>query len=210
MKALTKHIYLIGLTALCSLCLLFGCVFSFTQTTKVKADAVTLEAEFTNNGQFTVSKYNGAVPFEYVDGAAEGLPTGYEGAVLKITTTSNLAYAVLDFSASNIKASSVESIVVRIYSPEYTSADEFRTNVGSSSNYQVQYGAGAYNMGTWCDITLNATSMSTLTDANGYLANIAVGTRVKGGASVYYIDSVTVNIYPHQTRRNLYDNVCLS
>ena len=194
MKALMKRIYLIGLTALCSLCLLFGCVFAFTQTTRVKADAATLEAEFTNGGQFSVNMYNGAVPFEYVDGATEGLPEGYDGSVLKITTTSGLAYAVLDFSVSEIQASSVESIVVRMYSPGYTSADEFRTNVGSGGEYQVQYGAGAYNMGTWCDITLNETSMSTMTDANGYLANISVGTRVKSGAAVYYIDSVTVNM----------------
>ena len=183
MKALTKRIYLIGLTALCSFCLLLACAFSFVRTS-AKADG-TLETEFTNNGQFTVSMYNGAVPFEYVDGGAAGLPAGYEGSVMKITTTSGLAYAVLDFSASQIKASSVESIVVRMYSPEYTAADEFRTNVGSGDTYQVQYGAGAYDMGTWCDITLNETSISTLTDANGYLANIAVGVRVKGGASVY-------------------------
>ncbi len=191
MKALTKRIYLIGLTALCSFCLLLACMFSFVKTS-AKADN-SLEAEFTNNGQFSVSMYNGAVPFEYVDGASEGLPEGYDGSVLKITTTSGAAYATLDFSASQIKASSVESIVVRMYSPEYTAADEFRTNVGSDGAKQVLYGAGAYDMGTWCDITLNETSISTLTDANGYLANIAVGARVKGGASVYYIDSITVN-----------------
>ena len=194
MKALTKHIYLTFLTLICLLSLLFGSVFSFAQTTSVQADAVALQTEFTNNGQFTVSKYNGVVPFECVDGATEGLPAGYSGSVLKIPNTSDLAYAVLDFSSSNIKASSVESIVVRIYSPGYTAKDEFRTNVGSDGKKQVQYGAGAYDMSTWCDITLNATSMSTMTDANGYLANIAVGTRIKGGASVYYIDSVTVNM----------------
>ena len=159
MKVLSKKIATVVLAFCSFICLLFGGVFVFTQTKTVQADTAALEADFTNNGQFTVSKYNGAVPFEYVDGATEGLPAGYEGAVLKITTTSNLAYAVLDFSASNIKASSVESIVVRMYSPGYTSADEFRTNVGSTGDYQVQYGAGAYNMGTWCDITLNATSM---------------------------------------------------
>ncbi len=193
MKTLTKRIYLIGLTVLLSFCCLFLGVLNVKKT-EVKADATTLETEFTNDGQFTVSKYNGAVPFEYIDGATEGLPTGYTGSVLKLTTTSNLAYVSLDFSTAKIKASSVDSIVVRIYSPGYTSADEFRTNVAADGSQQVQYGTGAYDMSSWCDITLNATSFAHMTDANGYLAFISVGARVKGGAEVYYIDSVTVNM----------------
>ncbi|MBO5736233.1 MAG: hypothetical protein J6S04_00345, partial [Clostridia bacterium] len=193
MRNVTKKLWLAITTILASVCLLFGGVFAFSQTAKVKA-ASALETEFTNNGQFTVSKYNGAVPFEYVDGAAEGLPAGYTGSVLKITTTSDLAYANFDFSASQIKASEVENVVVRMYSPGYTSADEFRTNVAADGSQQVQYGAGAYDMSSWRDITLNATTMTTMTDANGYLAFVSAGVRVKSGASVYYIDSVTVNM----------------
>ena len=174
-------------------CVGAGGVFAFSQTEQVKAE-VALENEFTNNGQFTVSKYNGAVPFEYVDGVVEGLPAGYTGSVLKLTTVSGVAYANFDFSAAKIKASSVDSIVVRIYSPKYTSADEFRTNVAADGSQQVLYGAGAYDMSSWCDITLNETSLSTMTDANGNLAFVSVGARVKGGATVYYIDSVTVNM----------------
>ena len=198
MKTLTKRIYLIGLTVLCSLCLLFGCTFALLQTTSVNADTATLEAEFTNDGQFSVSKYNDAVPFEYVDGATEGLPEGYDGAVMKLTTTSGVAYATLDFSASNIKASSVESIVVRMYSPDFTlGTDEFRTNVGSDATYQKQYGTSGYDMSaSWCDITLNEDSISTMTDANGYLANISVGVRERDTSKTiyYYIDSVTVHM----------------
>ena len=188
------------MTALCSFCLLLACMFSFVKTS-AKADGG-LEAEFTNNGQFTVSKYNGAVPFEYVDGDAEGLPAGYEGSVMKITTTSGLAYAVLDFSASQIKSSNVESIVVRMYSSSFTlGTDEFRTNVGSDGSSQVQYGKSGYDMSSsWADITLNTTSIKTLTDANGYLANIAVGVREReqdtdsSKTIYYYIDSITVNL----------------
>ncbi len=189
MRIMTKKLLLTITTILTAVCLLFGGVCAFTQTKSVKADTAALEAEFTNNSQFSVSKYNGAVPFEYVDGASEGLPTGYDGAVLKITTTSGVAYATLDFSSSNILAANVESVVVRMYSPGYTSADEFRTYPT-----QVQYGAGAYDMSTWCDITLNANTMADMTAANGYLSTVSVGVRVKSGAAVYYIDSITVNM----------------
>ena len=188
MKASMKKIFVALSTVLMSVCLLIGGVFAFSQTTSASA-ATALETEFTNNGQFTISKYNGAVPFEYVDGATEGLPTGYDGAVLKITTTSGLAYANFDFSASQIKASDVESIVVRMYSPGYTSEDEFRTYPT-----QRQYGAGAYDASTWCDIPLNANSIADMTDSNGYLTSIAAGMRVKSGATVYYIDSITVTM----------------
>ena len=186
MKSLTKRIYLMALTAFCSFCLLFGCVFAFSQTKASAASA--LETEFTNNGQFTVSKYNGAVPFEYVDGASEkGLPAGYTGSVLKITTVSGAAYTTLDFSASNIKASSVESIVVRIYSPDFTlGTDEFRTNVATDGSNQVQYGASTYDISTWCDVTLNATSIATMTDANGNLALVSVGVRERDDSKTIY------------------------
>ena len=188
MKKTTKKLF----TAMCSfaamVCLSLGGAFAFSQTASVQASD-TLAVDFTNDGQFSVSKYNDSVPFEYVDGASEGLPAGYDGSVLKITTTGGVAYATLDFSASKILAERVESIVVRMYSPGYTSADEFRTYPT-----QIQYGAGAYDASTWCDITLNANSMADMTDANGYLSAISLGMRVKGGASVYYIDSVTVNM----------------
>ena len=193
MKTIQKKLIAMLLSVTATACVGVGGVFAFSQTAQATAEA-TLENDFTNNGQFSVSKYNGAVPFEYVDGAVEGLPTGYTGSVMKITTTSAVAYVNLDFSAAKISASLVDSIVVRIYSPGYTSADEFRTNVAADGLQQVQYGAGAYDMSSWCDVTLNATSMATMTDANGYLAFVSVGARVKGGAEVYYIDSVTVNM----------------
>jgi hypothetical protein len=179
MRKLARKIALYALTALFALCLGVG-GWSATLFT-AKADGSALETEFTNGGQFTVSQYMG-VAYEYVDGGSEaGLPAGYNGAVLKIADAGT-AYVTLDFSAAKIKASTVKSIVVRAYSPDYTADDEFRTlNTGL-----VQYGAGAYNMSTWCDIPLNANSIADMTDANGYLSNITVGMRVKSGATAYY------------------------
>ena len=113
MKSLTKRIIIGAFSVFCSLSLAVGGMLAIPQTAQVEA-ATALEEEFTNGGQFTISKYNNAVPFEYVDGAAEGLPAGYSGAVLKITTTSGIAYANFDFSAAKIPAANVESVVVRI------------------------------------------------------------------------------------------------
>ena len=48
MRTLTKRIYLIGLTMLLTLSLLFGGIFAFAQTKNAKA-ASALETEFTNN-----------------------------------------------------------------------------------------------------------------------------------------------------------------
>ena len=154
---------------------------------------VDLEADFTNNGQFALSQYSG-LAYEVVDGATEsGLPAGYEGTVLKITGQ-KYSFVGVDFSAKQIKASDVESIVVRGYSPDYTSADEFRTIDTGLVKY-VQYGPGAYDMSTWCDVSLNASSIAQMTDGNGYLSSIYLGLCDKGTVSAYfYIDSITVKM----------------
>ena len=190
MKVLSKKILMIALSLCSFVCMLFGGVFAFAQTKSVQADATALQTEFTNNGQFTVSKYNGAVPFEYVDGATEGLPAGYSGSVLKIKTTSGCAYANLDFSESKILAADVASIVVRIYSPDFTlGTDEFRTYPT-----QVQYGTSGYDISSWCNITLNNKTMADMTDANGYLSTISVGVREREETkdTYYYIDRIAV------------------
>ena len=154
---------------------------------------VDLEADFTNNGQFALSQYSG-LAYEVVDGATEsGLPAGYEGTVLKITGQ-KYSFVGVDFSAKQIKASDVESIVVRGYSPDYTSADEFRTIDTGLVKY-VQYGPGAYDMSTWCDVSLNAESITQMTDGNGYLSSLYLGLCDKGTVSAYfYIDSITVKM----------------
>ena len=175
--------------AVCGLCLAATAV---SNKVPVNADAAALEAEFTNDGEFTLSKYNNVVPYQIVDGSGEGLPAGYEGAVLKITTTGGMAYVNVNFSASNILTKNVESIVVRMYSSGYTAVDEFRT-IASNGTTQRQYGAGSKDMSTWCDITLNADSIGDMTDASGCLAFLTIGVRVKSSATEYYIDSITVN-----------------
>ncbi len=191
MKKLTKKICLMGLTLLSSMSFAFGVTNAKEAQVQARA-ASTLENEFTNNGQFAVGYYTGstAYAYDFVDGSAEGLPAGYNGSVLRVASkaTSGAPYVNLDFTASKISASMVESVVVRVYSPDYTSADELRINNTTGS----VGGAGAYDLTSWCDVTL---PLATITGADGNLGSFAFGLRDKGTISNYfYIDSITVNM----------------
>ncbi|MBQ5929450.1 MAG: hypothetical protein IIX02_01540, partial [Clostridia bacterium] len=82
----------------------------------------------------------------------------------------------------------VESVVARVYSPDYTSADELRINNTTGS----VGGAGAHDLSTWCDVAL---PLSTITGSDGNLGSFAFGLRDKGTISNYfYIDSIAVNM----------------
>ncbi len=188
MRKTTKKLVTV-MAALCAtVCLSVGGAFAFSQTTTANADVTAVETELTNNGQFSVSQY-GTNTLEYVNAADLG--TG-EGAVLKVNVNAGSAYITVDFSASKILAANVESIVVRMYSPEYSSSDSFRaSNAALSAGWWQNE---AYDMSTWCDITLSSAVMTGLTDANGYLASATFGARVHGTATAYYIDSITVNM----------------
>ena len=156
------------------------------------------EAEFTNNGQFTVERASHSGGFMFVDGAAEeGLPAGYEGAVLKVTNDASSYDDVrINFSKSKIKATDVQSVVVRCYATPFTTSgsnlDEFRTYV--DGNKQLLYATADYNLSTWFDIVLKQTSITDMTDAEGYLAYIDITLRDKDTKSQFYIDSITVNM----------------
>ena len=146
--------------------------------------------EFTNNGQFVVGNYNGdatSYPYEIIDGATASLPTGYTGAVAKIGSKINggAAYINIDFTASQISAADVESVVARVYSPDYTADDQLRiNNVGG-------YIASA-DLSNWCNVVI---PVANITGNDGNLGSFAFGLRDKGTVSDYfYIDSITVNM----------------
>ena len=146
--------------------------------------------EFTNNGQFVVDYYLGnatSYPYEIVDGSTEALPAGYTGAVAKIGSkiNSGAAYINIDFTASQISAADVESVVARVYSPDYTADDQLRiNNVGG-------YIASA-DLSNWCDVVI---PVANITGNDGNLGSFAFGLRDKGTVSDYfYIDSITVNM----------------
>ncbi len=143
--------------------------------------------EFTNNGQFTLSSYNG-VEYEVVDGAAEkGLLAGYGGAVLKIVNE-GAAYINIDFTASQIKAFEVESVVARVYEKTYSESegDELRINNTTGS-------VGTYDFSNWCDVSL---PIDKITGSDGNLGAFAFGMRdrVVTAGAYFYIDSITVTM----------------
>ena len=146
--------------------------------------------EFTNNGQFVVGNYNSDAvnyPYKIIDGSTASLPTGYTGAVAKIGSKINggAAYINIDFTASQISAADVESVVARVYSPDYTADDQLRiNNVGG-------YIASA-DLSNWCNVVI---PVANITGNDGNLGSFAFGLRDKGTVSDYfYIDSITVNM----------------
>ncbi|MBR2385093.1 MAG: hypothetical protein IKA99_05770, partial [Clostridia bacterium] len=124
---------------------------------------------------------------EIIDGATASLPTGYTGAVAKIGSKINggAAYINIDFTASQIPAADIESVVARVYSPDYTADDLLRiNNVGG-------YIASA-DLSNWCNVVI---PVANITGNDGNLGSFAFGLRDKGTVSDYfYIDSITVNM----------------
>ena len=169
----------------------------FRRGTECYIDSVTivdndLKKDFTNDGQFDVKQYSTNRTY-FVDGSTEGLPEGYEGAVLKLYP-GDTQYVNLDFSGSGLKASDVASMSAKCYLPNaysdgaYTDSNyEFRLNSGENT----AGGAGAYDMSTWFVAPINVAKIAT--DADGFLTTVTIGLRNKGNtASYFYIDGITV------------------
>ena len=194
MKRMKSKLTALLSVACCGVACLGVVAVSQPKDENVVAKAATVDelaAEFTNNGQFTVSPYSDSMTLSYE--FDESLPAGSEGAVMRIKTVAGQAYVNVDFSNAQLKASDVESISVRAYSPDYTSADEFRFN-----NVSVSGNIGKHDMSTWCDIPVDVSKIAT--DENGYLTTITVGLRDKGTISTYlYIDSITVKEVEYTT-----------
>jgi len=151
-----------------------------------------LKKDFTNDGQFDVKQYSTNRTY-FVDGSTEGLPEGYEGAVLKLYSGAT-QYVDLDFSGSGLKASDVASMSAKCYLP-----NAYADGTYTDSNYEFRLGnientaggAGANDMSAWFDAPINVAKIAT--DENGYLTTVTIGLRNKGNtASYFYIDSITV------------------
>ena len=186
MRVLKKNI----LNVLLSFVMVFSFVFAgwggLFSAMKATADSATLESEFIKDGQFNVSQF-GNNTLEYVEGI-----NGAEDAVLKINVN-GAGSAYIIFNAPQVQANMVESIVVSIYSPEYSASDSFRaSNSDLSAGWQMNE---AKDMSSWCEVTLSDSLLALMVDENGYLSKqVAFGARVHGTASVYYIDSITINM----------------
>ncbi|MBE7079105.1 MAG: hypothetical protein E7380_04540 [Clostridiales bacterium] len=179
-------------------------VYDETSGNFIEAGAyVPTEEDFTK-GVFTVGTETGSITptsgVSYVNAAdVSGMPAGTSDVVLKMSVSSGHAFISVDFSASQILAANVESVVVKIWTPTAnTSSSQFRTGSTSTgtwtSGYDSYYSTTADMTSSWCDVTLMPQVITDMTDANGYLTSTILGVRAKSGETEFYIDSITVNM----------------
>ena len=179
-------------------------VYDETSGNFIEAGAyVPTEEDFTK-GVFTVGTETGSITatggVSYVNAAdVSGMPAGTSDVALKMTVNGGHAFISVDFSASQILAANVESVVVKIWTPTAnTSSSQFRTGSTSTgtwtSGYDSYYSTTADMTSSWCDVTLMPQVITDMTDANGYLTSTILGVRAKSGETEFYIDSITVNM----------------
>ena len=173
-----------GLVCLCiGIAVLQPTSGSFT----AKAATAELEADFTNNGQFTIGQFKDGMTYEIVDSTAEGVPEGAEGAVLKITGTGDVgtdsasgAFVTLNFLESKLIRSGVD-IIVRVYQP---GSMDFRVSKTAGSGSWTYQGTPAKG---WSEVTLSAEACGA--EDHQFLSTISMGYR---RGKECYIDSIKV------------------
>ena len=187
MRILTKNICLGFLTLLCAACFILFATAFFSKNA-AKADSAALETEFTNNGQFAVGNTAWGGTHTFIDGTA----IGGTGAVLQTTNiAAGTAGFRLNFTDTGLRASSVESITVRVKVENFTlGTDEFRTSKLSGSDF-VNYGK-TDDLSDWFDYTLNAKTMAQLTNEDGTLGYTDIVIRAYTAGLILYVDSVTI------------------
>ena len=207
MKSISKKILLTLFSVVFAVCCLFFAVTSANGRVQVNADAAALEAEFTNNGEFTVSKAAWNNSYSFIDGTS----LGGTGAVLQAGTSAGVAGVRINFSPSNLAAGDVASIVVKVKAANFVKGtDEFRTTSNNGSTWR-QYGK-TDDLTDWFNYTLNANSMSDMVQSNGTYGAVDICIRASSGNSItLYIDSITVNLrdtsgYETQTFAGVFNN----
>ena len=155
MKSISKKVLLTVFCTVFAVCCLFFAATAVNRKVQVSADAAALEAEFTNNGEFTIgtSAFNSALT--YVDGAL----VGGTGAVLQVDYSAGANAFRLDLTPMKVTKTNISSIVVRLKATNFTlGTDEFRTYVTG----WYQYGK-TDDLSDWFSYTLDANSMSQFT-----------------------------------------------
>ena len=190
MKTLTKKILYTAFAVMLFMSIIVFAALSIRKT-DAKADEATLEAEFTNNGEFSITTSRWGNTYSFIDGTE----VGGTGAVLQANFLGTVAGFKLDLSPMSIYSAAIESIVVRVKAANFTlnSKDEFRTIDDTSSNW-VQYG-NKDDLSGWFDYTLNAQSIGQFTtNGDGTIGHVNIAIRSDTSSLIMYVDSITVNI----------------
>ncbi len=168
--------------------------------------------EFTNNGEFEYSASNGATGTLIASSkcAAQGVPTGNVGSVLKIVGHNDDVIS-FNFEPGQFKITEMASIVLRVYAQATVSGTypEIRLKNKSGSwafNGTGDFaGAGGYSLKTvanqWYDVVISSQYFINNTAWNDWAASsnpnilgtIDVRYRCPAATDVLYIDSVTIN-----------------
>ncbi len=140
-------------------------------------------------GSSAVTAYTAA------EAAAAGIPAGYEGTVLKVTTLASNASVgcgvLLDYTAENIPLGVIESLQFRVYIGtvsvnEGTNYPQIRiANPNGDWIYQVNK---ANTSGEWITVTIPYNSNFEAISKNGNLATFELSLRTKA-ETTFYIDS---------------------
>ena len=128
--------------------------------------------------------------------AAEGVPAGYTGNVLKVSSTTARFGMTFDPTELNIPADLIEKMTVRILL--YTEENGFRLSNHGATNWNVLQNA---SVGSWMDVVLTADGsgfsngkFANLADEDGDLGIFGIATNDKSGKLVFYIDSIVINL----------------
>ena len=148
--------------------------------------------------------YEGSTIVSYTEAeAAEaGVPSGYNGNVLKLTPAEDAVFqyqfdAIIDFSAQNIKRSAIEGITIKLYvgSTDRDNAKhpEVRIPTADTKNWVLRSNVSD-KTDRWITITLTEKEIDDICSySGGYLKKFDLALRSEK-ATVMYIDDITVSL----------------
>ena len=187
MKAMKNFKRLISIMIAAAIALLSVNVFTIALAEGTVQDEIPYTAH-----DASVSAYNCAAMDVYneTEAAAAGVPSGYSGYVVKVTSAASGASGItLDFSGKNIQIADIAAVAFRVYYPSNTS--EVRITRTAGASWVKRYAAS--NPGTWDTVVLSASEISALDNGSGTLGKFNLGFRFSTMAeSITYIDFVSV------------------
>ena len=145
-----------------------------------------------------VSIYDGKVENLSADEAAiNGVPAGYSGNVMKVSSSNQRFGMTFDPTGLNIPTNLIEYISFRVYMNVSTNALRI-SNVGADEWIVL----ANLTAGTWVDYTIkadgtgfsNSKKMNSLADENGNLGIFGIGTKYETKDYVFYIDSISIKL----------------
>ena len=145
-----------------------------------------------------VSIYDGKVEDLTADEAASlGVPAGYSGNVLKVSSSNPRFGMTFDPTGLNIPIGLIEYISFRVYMNVSTNALRI-SNCGATEWIVL----ANLTPGAWVDYTIsadgsgfsNSHKMGSLADEDGNLGIFGIGTKYESGDYAFYIDSISVKL----------------